>query len=343
MSRLLTVAADDHTLVGAVRGSVAFFVAITASIGRLRLVSTGQSTMGLRNYLSGAVADKVALLTTVLALDITTAATDGARLGTIANVVAIVVAVRAIDLGLLDHLPLFSAELHRVTDLLAVGAVGLQTVHGEASILKTLKVLLGALGPALGEDGTTGLQGLLEADLVLLIGVTLEVDVGVNLGRHSLLLGDEVVLEICLTEALLKLNEGELRGELAVNPEGLDEVVNVTSGIGGHQVLPGLVGIGGVRKVGRVDVVLLGASGSSVAGARALLADSLSTLGRAMTLSTTSAAGASERALDLFVGAVGLVVTNLATVEALAGVLTRLRALAREVTRLAAAVRVCQS
>jgi hypothetical protein len=210
----------------------------------------------------------VALLTTVLALDITTTTTtDSARLRAIANVVAIVVAVRATDLGLLDHLLLFSAELHRVTDLLAVGAVGLQTVHGEASILKTLKVLLSALGPTFSENGTTGLEGLLEADLVLLISVTLEVDVGMDLGRNGLLLGDEVVLEVSLTEALLKLNEGELRGELAVNPEGLNEVVNVTSGIGGNQVFPGLVGIGGVGKAVGIDVVLVSAISGSVTSA----------------------------------------------------------------------------
>jgi hypothetical protein len=35
MSRLITVAADDHTLVGAVRGSVTFFVAVTAGVSGL--------------------------------------------------------------------------------------------------------------------------------------------------------------------------------------------------------------------------------------------------------------------------------------------------------------------
>jgi hypothetical protein len=283
----------------------------------------------------------VALLTTVLALDITTATTDSARLRAIANVMAVVVAVRATDLGLLDDLLLFRAELHRVTNLLAVGAVWLQTIHRETGILKTFEVLLSALGPAFGEDGTTRLKGLLEADLVLLIGVTLEVDVGVDLGGNSLLLGDEVVLKISLTEALLKLDESELRSELTVDPESFNEVFDITSGVSSDQVHPGLVGVGGVGKVGRVDVVLLGASGSGVASARALLADSLSTLRRAMTLGTTGAAGASEGALDLFVGAVGLVVTSLATVEALARHLTRFRALAREVTRLTTAVRVC--
>jgi hypothetical protein len=60
-----------------------------------------------------------------------------------------------------------------------------------------------------------------------------------------------------------------------------------------------------------------------------------------VTFSTTSAAGASEGTLDLFVGAIGLVVTSLTAVEALARHLTRFGAVAREVTRLATAVRVC--
>jgi hypothetical protein len=227
-----------------------------------------------------------------------------------------------------------------VANLLAVGAVGLQAVHGEASILQTLKVLLSTLGPAFSEDGTARLESLLERDLVLLVSVALEVDVGVDLGRNGLLLGDEVVLEVGLAEALLKLDKGELRSELAVGPEGLNEVVNVASVIGGVEVLPSLVGIGVVRKTFRVDVVLLGTSSSGMTSTGALLANSVNTLGRAVAVSTASAAGASERTLGTRVGAVGLVVSSLTTVEALAGVLTGLRALAREVTRLATAATV---
>ena len=227
-----------------------------------------------------------------------------------------------------------------MANLLAVGAVGLQAVHGEASILQTLKVLLSTLGPAFSEDGTARLESLLERDLVLLVGVALEVDVGVDLGRNGMLLGDEVVLEVGLAEALLKLDKGELRSELAVGPEGLDEVVDVASVIGGVEVLPSLVGIRVVRKTFRVDVVLLGTNSSGMTSAGALLANSVNTLGRAVAVSTAGAAGASERTLGTRVGAVGLVVSSLTTVEALAGVLTGPRALAREVTRLATAASV---
>jgi hypothetical protein len=282
----------------------------------------------------------MALLATVLALDITAATTNSARLGAVANVMAFVAAVGASNLGFLDHLLLFGAELHAVANLLAVGAVGLQAVHGEASILQTLKVLLSTLGPAFSENGTARLESLLERDLVLLVGIALEIDVGVNLGRNGLLLGDEVVLEVSLAEALLKLDEGELRSELAVGPEGLNEVVDVAIVIGGVEVLPSLIGIGGVRNTFRVDVVLLGTSSSGMTSAGASLANGVNTLGGAVTFSTASAAGASESTLGTRVGAIGLVVSSLTTVEALAGVLTGLRALAREVTRLATAVSV---
>lgn len=282
----------------------------------------------------------MSLLATVLALDIAAATTNSARLGAVANVMAFVAAVGASNLGFLDHLLLFGAELHAVANLLAVGAVGLQAVHREASILQTLKVLLSILGPALSEDGTARLESLLERDLVLLVGVALEVDVGVDLGRNGLLLGDEVVLEVGLAEALLKLDKGKLRSELAVGPEGLDEVVDVASIVGGIEVLPSLIGIGGVRKTVRVYVVLLSTGGSGMTSAGTSLAHGVNTLGRAVAVSTASAADASERTLGTRVGAVGLVVSSLTTVEALAVVLTGLRALAREVTRLATAASV---
>ena len=282
----------------------------------------------------------MALLATVLALDIAAAATNSARLRAVADVVAFVVAVGASNLGLLHHLLLLGAELHAVTNLLAVGAVRLQAVHGEASIVQTLKVLLRALGPAFGEDGATRLESLLEGDLVLFVSVALEVNVGVDLGRDSLLLGNEVVLEVGLAEALLKLDEGKLRGELAVDPESLNEVVDIATVIGDQEIVPSVVGVVDVREANRVDVVLVNASGSSVTSAEALLANSLSTLRGAMTFIATSTAGASEGALEAGVSAVGLVVSNLAAVEALAGVLTGLRAIARVVTSLATAVSV---
>lgn len=280
----------------------------------------------------------MALLATMLALDITTATTNSARLRAVADVVAFVVTVGASNLGFLHHLLLQGTELHAVTNLLAVGAVGFQAVHGEASIVQTLKVLLGALGPAFGKDGATRLESLLEGDLILLVSDTLEVDVGVDLRRDSLLLGNEVVLDVGLAEALLKLDKSELRGELAVDPEGLDEVVDIARVIGGKQGFPSVVGIVDVRKADRIDVVLVNASGSSVASAGAPLANGLSTLRGAMTFITTSAAGASERALEARVSAVGLVVSDFAAVEALAGVLAGLRAVTRVVTRLTTAV-----
>ena len=51
----------------------------------------------------------MALLATVLALDIAAATTNSARLGAVANVMAFVAAVGAGNLGFLDHLLLLVA------------------------------------------------------------------------------------------------------------------------------------------------------------------------------------------------------------------------------------------
>jgi hypothetical protein len=48
VSTLVAVAADDHTLVGAVGGSVAFFKAVAAGVGGLCIISNDQLTMGAR-------------------------------------------------------------------------------------------------------------------------------------------------------------------------------------------------------------------------------------------------------------------------------------------------------
>ena len=120
----------------------------------------------------------------------------------------------------------------------------------------------------------------------------MKINVGVDLGRDSLLLGDEVVLEVGLTEALLKLDESELRCKLAVSPESLDEVIDVASGIGVHEVIPGLISVDALGKVFGVDVELSAALGSSVTGGAALLANGLGTGRRAMAFLTTGAAGA---------------------------------------------------
>lgn len=291
-------------------------------------------------YLGRTILDEVAGFTAVLTLNVTTATTSSSGLGTVTNVVTVSVAVRAGNLGLLHDLLLFGASLCGVTSLLAVGAVGLEVVAWEPSILKALEVLFKVLGPTFSQNGTTGLGGLLEGNLILLVRVTLEVDVGVDRRGDSLLLGNEVPLEASLTEALFELNKGKLRGDLAVDPEGLVEVVDISMHISENQVVPSLVSVVGKGKTIRVDVVLLSASSSGVASAGTLLANGLSTLCRMVTFGTTSAAGASKGTFDLGVRTVGLVVTNFAAVETLTSHLTWLVAITREVTRLAAAARL---
>lgn len=173
--------------------------------------------------------------------------------------------------------------------------------------------------------------------MILLAVIALQVNVGVNQGGDGLLLSDEEELELSLAETLFQLNESKLRGELAVDPEGLDEVLNITIGVGSHEVFPSLISVVGGRKAIRVDLVLLGTGGSVVTSARAALADSFGALRGAVTFETAGTAGASKGTLNLGVGTLGLVVSDFTTVEALASHLTRFSAVAREVSGLAAA------
>lgn len=229
-------------------------------------------------YLGGAILDEVTLLAAVLALDITATTTDGARLSTVADVVAVGVAVGASHLGLLNDLLLLGTSLHGVARFLAVGTVGLEVVHRKSGIVQALKVLFEGFGPTFSQDGTARLGGLLEGNLILLVRVALKINVGVNRGRNALLLCDEVPLEVSLAEALFELNKGKLRGDLAVDPEGLVEIVDVSNRISENQVVPSLVGVVGKGKTIRVDVVLLSTSSSGVASAGTLLADGFGAL-----------------------------------------------------------------
>jgi uncharacterized protein YebE (UPF0316 family) len=317
------------------------------------LISKIQSSIqNVNAYLGRAVLGHVANLTAVLALHVAT--TGSTRLGAVTDVVTILVAVGASHLELLDLLNFLRAVLLGVTNLIAVAADGDHLVHGEAGILKTLRVLLRSLGPAFSKEGAARLQTLLDGDLVSLACVTLQVDVGVDSGSDELLLGDEVVAEVGLTEALLKLRESELRGNLAVDPESLDKVVDITRVIGVDEVVPSSVTAGDIRQTGRVDGVLFSAVGSIVADLVALAADGLRAGSRAVALLTagtaldsgalgttvallaTVAAFSGEGTVDGLVGTIGLVVTSLATVEALSRVLARLSALGLVVTGLTA-------
>lgn len=290
-------------------------------------------------YLGWAILHEVTRFTAELALDIPTTTADGAWLLAVTNVVSFSVAVGTSDFRLLNHLLFLGAALHGVSNLLAVRAVRLEVIPWETSILKALEVLGGCLGPAFSQDGTARLRGLLERDLVLLIGVALQVDIGVNSRRNCLFLGNKVELEIGLAETLFKLNESKLRGKLTVHPEGLDEVIDIASSISSQEILPSLISVVGGRKALRIDIELLSASSGGVTSAGTLLAGGLSTFSGTMAFKAASAAGASEGTLDLGVRTVGLVVSDLAAVEAFTRHLAWLCAVTREVARLAAAAK----
>lgn len=179
----------------------------------------------------------------------------------------------------------------------------------------------------------------MERDLVLLVGVALQVDIGVNSRRNCLFLGNKVELEIGLTETLFKLYESKLRGKLTVHPEGLGEVIDITGSISSHEVLPGLIGVLGGSKALGIDIEFLSASSGGVTSAGTLLAGGLSAFRGTMAFKTTSTAGASEGTLDLGIRTVGLVVSDLAAVEAFTRHLAWLCAVTREVAGLAAAAK----
>lgn len=132
-----------------------------------------------------------------------------------------------------------------------------------------------------------------------------------NVRRLLGFLGNQVGVQLQLAEALLQICQRDTRGSLGVRPEGLLEVLDLSSGIGGHQSFPGLVGVK-IRSVVRVDVV----SAFALRGAVSLLLASETggrrgswTVRGAMAGLAADSAVSGERALDCWIGALGLVVT----------------------------------
>jgi hypothetical protein len=82
------------------------------------------------------------------------------------------------------------AHLADMPEFTAVAADGHTGVLNKASVDKALKVLLGALGPALCHLGTTSLSGQLDGKDVLALGVANQVDDG-HVGSNFLLLSDK--------------------------------------------------------------------------------------------------------------------------------------------------------
>jgi hypothetical protein len=222
---LVAVTADHHTLLLALLGAVAFLAAVAADVG-----------LAVR-----AVVAEVAHLVAVLAFDVVHVARLGAFLGHVTLVAAVATSAATTLLGrllavagtvarlvavdahldrLLDLALLLLAVGSRVTWLLAVAADGDEAVHREASLTKTIDVVLGGGGPSLGEDGTLWLSGPLDGDSVLLVWLALEVDKS-PVDSDILLPGDQVCVELVAAEGLLDVLKISSTNGLGVDEEGL--------------------------------------------------------------------------------------------------------------------------
>jgi hypothetical protein len=127
---------------------------------------------------------------------------------------------------------------------IATGAFRDATVHGHTTILQTLEIFLGVLRPAGLLCLTFRFVAEVEADLVSLVQVSLQVNVGVCLRKFFLLYShlsaeilsaswtfstygcNEVDIEVVPTERTLKVFIGDIRDGLAVDLESLDADVN---------------------------------------------------------------------------------------------------------------------
>ncbi len=94
------------------------------------------------------------------------------------------------------------------------------TVQRHSSLLQTLQVLLSTLGPGCRHNCTLGLRAEVIANLVGLVKLALEVDVGVGLWQ-LFLGGDQKGFEVIETERTLEVLIRCLRASLAIDLEGL--------------------------------------------------------------------------------------------------------------------------
>ena len=191
-------------------------------------------------------------------------------------------------------------DLADVSELTTVAAERNTAVLDVAARSKALDVLGWVLGPTLSHLRTTRLGGELDGEDVFAVRVADEVNDG-HVGGDLLLLGDEKDAETVLTESLLDGRKAELiHGGTSVGTEADTEGVEVLL-------------LGGVDEGSPSSLRLHLGDASPVDGATRLALDS------AVALLVTELAGAVEGTLNALVGAIGLVVTDLTAVEALAG------------------------
>jgi hypothetical protein len=225
-----------------------------------------------------------------------------------------------------------------VAKLSAVTAHGNTTVLDEASGSKTLQVLLGGLGPAFSQLGTTGLCRVLEGENPLAFRVADRVDDG-HVRSNGLLLSHQVDGRVVLTESLLDGGQVELGGDgTGVCSETETESIEIFGVRCIDESLPGLFG-SELRNAIPVDHATLIAVEGLVAGLVAQLALHGRAITGGMAIDTARVAGTSKGTLDPGVSAVSFVVADLAAVVAFASQAATgglLRTVPSEVTGLAA-------
>lgn len=230
-----------------------------------------------------------------------------------------------------------------VTELTAVAAERDSTILNESGGCKTLEVLLPVLGPTYSHLRPARLLGELDSENKLTFWVADHVDNG-HIDSDILLEGDEKDGKLILAKGGLDIGEGKVVDDSAgVSLEAGAEAVQILLLGCIDEFGPSLLSLE-LRDTSPVYKATLFTLESLVALLVAKLA--LYRIGWAaacsMSLDTAGVAGTGELALDTRVGAVGLVVTNLATVVAFtseAAARWCIGAFASEVTVLAAAAK----
>jgi hypothetical protein len=120
---------------------------------------------------------------------------------------------------------LLGAESGRMTQLIAIVALGDATINNLTSIRKTRQVILGGLGPHITLARASRLGAETVGHRILLVHVALKVHVGQGGGKIRLLDRNEPELNVLLAKGLLKLEVGGIRAGLDVHLHGVLDII----------------------------------------------------------------------------------------------------------------------
>lgn len=209
--------------------------------------------------------------------------------------------------------------LLNVAELTTVAAERNTTILNEAGGCKTLEVLVLVLRPTLSHLRTAGLVGELSGKNKLTFWIADHVDNG-HIDGNVLLEGDKKDGKTILAKSGLDIGEGEVVDNCSsISLETGTEAVQIPLLGCINKLGPSLFSLE-LRDTGPVDKATLLTLESLVPFLVTELASHRigGAVASGVAIYTTSVAGTGEFALNARVGAVGLVVTNFAAVEALA-------------------------